>query len=338
MNDMLPMAPLQEWLEAHIAGFAGPLTVDTFGIGQSNPTFRLSTPQRDYVLRRKPAGELLPSAHAVDREYRVIGALHDAGFPVPRAYALCEDPSVIGSIFYVMELVEGRVLRDGRLPGMIPTERRQTYEALVDALASLHALDPHAIGLGDYGRPGNYYERQLARWSRQYRAGADRPVAAMETLMARLPASTPPLAAATIVHGDFRLDNLVLDSNAPRVRAVLDWELSTLGDPLADLGFLLISWVAPMHLTPNNSGFADQNPAQLGIPALEEMVARYAGARGIARVDAPEWYIAFNLFRLAAIYQGIAARAQAGNATGADAESYAGRIEPLARIALDLLA
>ena len=334
----LPPDGLIAWLEQNLPGFEGPVTLSGFGVGQSNPTYRLTARSGDYVLRRKPPGALLASAHAVDREFRILGALRPAGYPVPEVFAYCADESIIGSVFYVMELVDGRVLRNGSLPGMSPAERRATYEALADTLAALHRIDPDSIGLGDYGRPGNYYERQLDRWSRQYRAARIVPNAAMDALMERLPQTVPEVALPTIVHGDFRLDNLVLDATAPRVKAVLDWELSTLGDPLGDLAFMLISWVAPAHLTPNDSGFGDRNPEELGIPSLAEIVARYARARGIDRPLALDWRIAFNLFRLAAIYEGISARAREGNATGSDASAYADRIGPLAEIGLRMLA
>lgn len=334
MSQYLPLDRLTPWLTANIDGFLGPISVSTFGVGQSNPTFGLTTPAGKFVLRGKPVGDLLPSAHAVDREFRILSALYPTGFPVPRPIALCEDATVTGSIFYVMELVDGRVLRNGRLDGMSPGERRAIYEALPDTLAALHRLEPGEIGLSDYGRPGNYYERQLDRWSRQYQSACiDGGCPEMANLIIRLPSAIPKIDRMSIVHGDFRLDNMVLDHSAAQVRAVLDWELSTLGDPLGDLAFMLISWIAPAHLTPNNSGFADQEPHVLGIPTLDEIVARYARAAG--RIDLPqlEWRLAFNLFRLAAIYEGIAARARAGNATGADAASYGDRVAPLAALA-----
>ena len=229
----------------HVADYTGPLRVNQFKGGQSNPTYELVTPGRTYVLRRKPPGNLLPSAHAVDREFRVISALAKQGFPVARAYALCEDAGVIGSMFYVMDKVEGRILWDLKLPGMEPDQRRAIYEAQTDALARLHAIDPEAAGLGDYGRPGNYFARQVGRWSKQYAASETETIPAMDRLMAFLPDSLPPEGPTRIVHGDWRLDNMILAPDRPEVLAVLDWELSTLGDPMADLSYYLIGWVIP---------------------------------------------------------------------------------------------
>ncbi|HUH24633.1 MAG TPA: phosphotransferase family protein, partial [Brevundimonas sp.] len=229
----LDEAALDAWLSVNVEGYAGPLTIRQFKGGQSNPTYELTTPERTYVLRRKPPGTLLASAHAVDREFTVISALHAQGFPVARPYALCTDEGVIGSIFYVMDKVEGRVFWDLKLPGLTPTERRAIYEAQTDTLAALHAFDPAAIGLSDYGKPGNYFARQVGRWTKQYRASEIEPIPAMDRLIAFLPDSLPPEGPTRIVHGDFRLDNMILDPNAAKVRAVLDWELSTLGDPMA---------------------------------------------------------------------------------------------------------
>jgi len=231
---------LERWMAAHVADYAGPLTVNQFKGGQSNPTYELVTPGRTYVLRRKPPGNLLPSAHAVDREFRVISALARQGFPVARPYALCEDAEVIGSMFYVMDKVVGRILWDLKLPGMEPDQRRAIYEAQTDTLARLHAIDPEAAGLGDYGRPGNYFARQVGRWSKQYAASETEAIPAMDRLMAFLPDSLPPESPARIVHGDWRLDNMILAPDRPEVLAVLDWELSTLGDPMADLSYYLI--------------------------------------------------------------------------------------------------
>lgn len=329
-TDDIDAARLAEWMKHAVEGFAGPLEVLRFAGGQSNPTYQLRTPGRRYVLRRKPPGRLLASAHAVDREYRVMRALGGAGFPVPRAYALCEDKSVIGSVFYVMAMVEGRILWDGRLPDCTTAERRAIYEAEIDTLATLHRLDPHAIGLGDYGHPGNYFARQLKRWSRQYVESDGPRYAEMDRLIAWLPEQLPPDRPPRIVHGDYRLDNMVFDQCAPRVVAVLDWELSTLGDPIADLTYLLMHWVTPTHERNSLAGLA---PGERGIPTMDEMLGRYLAATG-DRLDAPiDWYLAYNLFRFAAILHGVAARGRAGNANNARARLAQQRVGPLAEAA-----
>lgn len=323
----LDEAALDAWLRETVEGYAGPLTIRQFKGGQSNPTYELVTPERAYVLRRKPPGTLLASAHAVDREYRVTAALHAEGFPVARPHALCEDEGVIGSIFYVMDKVEGRVLWDLKLPGLEPAERRAIYEAQTDTLAALHAFDPVAIGLEDYGRPGNYFARQVARWTKQYRASEIDPIPAMDRLMAFLPDSLPPDGPTRIVHGDFRLDNMILAPDAPEVRAVLDWELSTLGDPMADFSYLLIAWAIPASL---RNGLAGADLNALGIPSVEETVARYAEKTGAAAPANLDWLFAYNLFRLAAICQGIAGRVRDGTAASAHARTMAAQVEPLA--------
>ena len=313
------VAALERWMAEHVADYAGPMSVNQFKGGQSNPTYELVTPGRTYVLRRKPPGNLLPSAHAVDREFRVISALAKQGFPVARPYALCEDPGVIGSMFYVMCKVEGRILWDLKLPGMEPDQRRAIYEAQTDALARLHAIDPEAAGLGDYGRPGNYFARQVGRWSKQYAASETETIAAMDRLMAFLPDSLPPEGPTRIVHGDWRLDNMILAPDRPEVLAVLDWELSTLGDPMADLSYYLIGWVIPASQR-NGVGGADLKA--LGIPTVEKTVDRYAAATGM-RPDNLDWLMAYNLFRLAAICQGIAGRVRDGTASSPQAVATA---------------
>ncbi|TPW00630.1 MAG: aminoglycoside phosphotransferase, partial [bacterium] len=302
---------------------------------QSNPTYELATPGRTYVLRRKPPGTLLASAHAVDREFTVISALHAQGYPVARPWALCTDDAVIGSMFYVMDKVEGRVLWDLKLPGMEPAERRAIYDAQVDTLAALHAFDPVAIGLGDYGRPGNYFERQVGRWTKQYRASEIEPIPAMDRLIEFLPATLPPEGPTRIVHGDFRLDNMILapalDQNgAAEVRAVLDWELSTLGDPMADFSYLLIAWVIPASA---RNGLAGADIAALGIPSVEQTVERYARLTG-ATPGNLDWLFAYNLFRLAAICQGIAGRVRDGTAASVHARAMAEQVPMLAAGAL----
>ncbi len=326
----LDEAALDHWMKDHIADYAGPLTVRQFKGGQSNPTYELATPGAAYVLRRKPAGVLLPSAHAVDREFRVISALHAQGFPVARPHALCADDTVIGSMFYVMAKVEGRVLWDLKLPGIQPAERRAIYEAQTDALAALHRFDPEAVGLGDYGRAGNYFGRQVGRWTKQYRASETEPVPAMDRLIAFLPESLPPEGASRIVHGDYRLDNMILAPDRPRVRALLDWELSTLGDPTADLSYLLIAWVLPASL---RNGLEGADLRALGIPSVEETVERYADKAGVPSPSNLDWLYAYNLFRLAAICQGIAGRVRDGTAASTHAQAMAAQVQPLAEAA-----
>ncbi|WP_332678865.1 phosphotransferase family protein [Brevundimonas sp.] len=321
---------LDRWLSANVEGYAGPLTVRQFKGGQSNPTYELTTPGRTYVLRRKPPGTLLASAHAVDREFTVISALHAQGYPVARPHALCTDDGVIGSMFYVMDKVEGRVLWDLKLPGMEPSERRAIYEAQVDTLAALHAFDPAAIGLGDYGRPGNYFERQVGRWTKQYRASEIDPIPAMDRLIEFLPATLPPEGPTRIVHGDFRLDNMILAPDAPQVRAVLDWELSTLGDPMADFSYLLIAWVIPATA---RNGLAGADIEALGIPSVGQTVERYARLTG-ATPQNLDWLFAYNLFRLAAICQGIAGRVRDGTAASEHARTLAAQVPMLAAGAL----
>lgn len=316
---------LDRWMAAHVADYAGPLSVRQFKGGQSNPTYELTTPGRTYVLRRKPPGDLLPSAHAVDREFRVISALSEQGFPVARPHALCEDDGVIGSMFYVMDKVEGRIFWDLKLPGLTPEERRAIYEAQTDTLARLHAIAPDAAGLGDYGRPGNYFARQVGRWSKQYAASETETIPAMDRLMAFLPDSLPPEGAARIVHGDWRLDNMILHPDRPQVLAVLDWELSTLGDPMADLSYYLIGWVIPAGQR-NGVGGADLKA--LGIPTLDETVERYAAATGMRPANL-DWLLAYNLFRLAAICQGIAGRVRDGTAASPQARATAAQVKPL---------
>lgn len=321
----LDEAALTEWMAANVADFAGPLTVRQFKGGQSNPTYELTTPTAAYVLRRKPPGALLPSAHAVDREFTVISALHAQGFPVARPYALCTDDAVIGSMFYVMDKVEGRVLWDLKLPGMELAERRAIYEAQTDTLAALHGFDPAAIGLGDYGRPGNYFERQVGRWTKQYRASEIDPIPAMDQLIDFLPRTLPAQGPSRIVHGDFRLDNLIIAPDRPQVRAVLDWELSTLGDPMADFSYMLIGWVIPAS---QRNGVAGADLQALGIPTMQETVDRYAARTGSTPQNL-DWLLAYNLFRLAAICQGIAGRVRDGTASSAHARSMAAQVGPL---------
>ncbi|MDB5451627.1 MAG: hypothetical protein JWO33_205 [Caulobacteraceae bacterium] len=325
----LDLDRLSGWLAEHVPGFAGPLQATRFPGGQSNPTYQLTTPVRRYVLRRRPPGELLKSAHAVDREFRVIRALHDAGYPTPEAYALCEDTSVIGSIFYVMEMVDGRIMWDGRLADHTPAERAGIYDAQIDVLARLHSLDPALIGLADYGAAGNYFGRQVARWSKQYLASEAVEIPAMHRLMAWLPQGLPPEQKPRVVHGDFRLDNMVFHATEPRVLAVLDWELSTLGDPIADLTYFLMHWVTPPGERNSLNGL---DLTAMGIPSMEQVLARYAAITG-NHVESLDWCLAYNLFRVAAIVQGVAARHAAGIISTENAARSQSRVAPLAEVA-----
>lgn len=304
---------LQAWMRANVAGFEGPLEAEQFRGGQSNPTFRISAGGKRYVMRRKPGGKLLPSAHAVDREYRVITALAATEVPVPRTYGLCMDEGVIGSAFYVMDCVEGRVFWDGALPGMSNEERAAIYWEMNRVIAALHKVDYSAVGLGDYGKPGNYFARQIGRWTRQYQASETETIEAMDRLIEWLPANVPPNEETTLVHGDFRLDNLVFDPTEPRILAVLDWELSTLGHPLADFSYHCMSW----HVHPGAfRGLVGHDIVALGIPQEPEYVARYCSRVGRAPIDPGDWnfYLAYNMFRAAGIAQGIMGRVKDGTA------------------------
>jgi aminoglycoside phosphotransferase (APT) family kinase protein len=323
---------LAAYLKHRVDGFSGALEIEQFQGGQSNPTFRLSAGGQRYVLRKKPPGQLLPSAHAVEREYRVISALANSEVPVPRTYCLCEDTSVIGTPFYVMECVDGRIFWDPSLPGMAPSERGAIFDEMNRVVAALHNVDYAAIGLADYGKPGNYFERQIGRWSKQYRASDIAPIAAMDRLIDWLPAHIPPGDASAIVHGDLRLDNMIFHPTEPRVLAVLDWELSTLGHPLADFSYHAITW----RLSPGEfRGLVGHDLAALGIPDEDSYVAAYCRRTGRAPIAADEWdfYAAYNMFRLAAILHGILGRAMAGNASNADALELGGRAKPLAEVA-----
>lgn len=321
---------LEAYLGEHIQGFQGPLTVVQFKGGQSNPTYLLRAASGQYVLRRKPPGKLLKSAHAVDREFRVISALHASGFPVPRPYLLCEDDEVVGTSFFVMEFVEGRILWELDLPGMDPDERAAIYDDVNLTLATLHNTDYEAVGLADYGVPGNYFERQISRWSRQYRASETGTVATMDQLIDWLPDNIPDDESASIVHGDYRLDNMVLHPTEPRVIAVLDWELSTIGHPLADFTYHLMAWHMP-DIGIGSIGLAGKPLAELGIPGEEDYVARYCERTGRQRgIPGINFYLAFNFFRLAAILQGIAGRVRDGTAASAHASEAVKAVQPLA--------
>jgi aminoglycoside phosphotransferase (APT) family kinase protein len=312
-------AALAAWMQAHVAGFAGPLEVRQFKGGQSNPTYQLVTPGKTYVMRRKPPGQLLPSAHAVDREYRAISALHPTGFPVARPYGLCTDDRVIGTMFYVMDMVEGRILWDQTLPQYEPAERRALYQAQLQTLADLHNTDLEATGLGDFGRPGNYMGRQLSRWSRQYKASETVHIEAMEKLIPWLAETLPAQERTSVVHGDYRLDNMVMHPTEARVIAVLDWELSTLGEPLADFTYLLMNW--------STGALANIDDLTAhGVPTVEEYVAEYCRLTGRDGLPELDWYFAYNAFRLAAIIQGVVGRAVAGTANSPQAAEQAPRV------------
>lgn len=310
-------AAVAEFLQRHVEGYSGPLTLERVEGGQSNPTYIVHTPSsRAYVLRRKPFGALLPSAHAIEREFRVMQALADTDVPVPRVYALCEESTVIGSPFYVMEFMQGRIFRDPTLPSMTSVERSAVYEEMNRVISSLHSIDPASVGLEDFAKAGAYFNRQIARWSKQYRAAETETIEAMDKLIAWLPANLPAREGRAIIHGDFRLENLVFHPTEPRAIAVLDWELSTLGDPIADLAYNVMSW----HLPPGDlRGLAGIDLSSIGIPNATQYVRRYCESTGHGDIADWDFYLAYNLFRLAGIFQGIRARALQGNASSAHA-------------------
>ncbi len=327
------IAALTAYLRQHVAGYPGGApAVEQFKGGQSNPTFKLSVAGQHYVLRTKPgpAAKLLPSAHAIDREFRVMDALNKAGFPAARQYALCLDEAVIGRAFYIMEFVEGRVLWDQALPGMTPAERGAIYDELNRVIAQLHTVDYAAIGLADFGKPGNYFQRQIERWTRQYRASVTEDIEPMNQLMAWLPAHIPPGEDTSIVHGDFRLDNIIFHPTEPRVLAVLDWELSTLGHPFADFSYHCMSW----HIEPGQfRGIAGLDLAALGIPSQQQYIRRYAERTGkTIRLEDFNFYLAFNMFRLASIMQGIMKRYVDGTAASAQALESGKMARPMAAL------
>jgi aminoglycoside phosphotransferase (APT) family kinase protein len=326
-------AALAAYLREHVGAVPGELRVEQFQGGQSNPTYRITAGDRRYVLRRKPPGPLLPSAHAVDREFRVMSALADTDVPVPKMYALCEDPSVIGTAFYVMEYVAGRVLWDPTLPGMTRDDRAAHYDELNRVIAALHRVDIAAVGLSDYGKPGNYVERQIARWSRQYQAAGGERIPAMERLIEWLPAHVPRSVETGIVHGDYRIDNVIFHPSEPRVLAVLDWELSTLGHPASDFAYQVMAWrLGPQQFR----GLKGFDLRALGIPGEEEYIAMYCRRTG--RASIPDWeiYLIFNMFRIAAILHGVLARALQGNASSANALEQGGRARLVADTAWEM--
>jgi len=322
----LPLGRLERWMRDHIDGFRGPLAAEQFEGGQSNPTYKLLSGSGAYVLRRKPLGQLLPSAHAVDREYRVMHALSGTAVPVPEVYALCEDDAVIGSAFYVMELLDGRVFWDPRLPGLDRAERQAIFQSMNAVIAALHSVDHVKVGLAEFGRPGNYLARQIARWSRQYQASETEKRPAMDRLIEWLPCHLPPEGEPRIVHGDYRIDNLIYHPTEPRVIGVLDWELSTIGDPLADFAYHTMAWRVTPELF---RGLAGVDLAALGIPSEEEYVAAYGARTGHGRTPDWEFYMVYSLFRLAAIMQGIAKRAIDGTAASREADELGRLARPV---------
>ncbi|WP_151637813.1 phosphotransferase [Noviherbaspirillum aerium] len=327
---------LAAFMRQHVDDFRGELQVEQFKGGQSNPTFLLTAGGHQYVMRRKPPGTLLPSAHAVDREYRVISALANTDVPVAKAHALCEDDSVIGSAFYIMDYVQGRILWNSALPGFEAGERRALFNEMNRVIAALHSVDYEAVGLASYGKPGSYIERQVARWTKQYRASETERIEAVENLIEWLPRHIPSGDETRIVHGDFRIDNVIFHPTEPRILAVLDWELSTLGHPLADFAYHCMTWRMPQGRA---RGLGGVPLTELGIPTEEEYVRMYCERTGRADLPTSDWeyYMVFNMFRLVGILQGIVKRAQLGNAASADAVETGKRTRPLAEQAWALV-
>ena len=327
----LDLEVLDDWMRANVAGYAGPLEIEQFKGGQSNPTYKLRTPGKTYVLRKQPPGPLLKGAHALDREAKVLTSLSRAGFPVAAIHGLCTDPTVIGTIFYVMDMVEGRIFWDAALPDVSRAERAALFDAMNGTIAGLHSIDFTAIGLADYGRPGNYFERQIARWSRQYledtEAGRD---PHMDRLVEWLPSHIPDGEETSIVHGDFRIDNLIFHPTEPRILAVLDWELSTLGHPGADFAYHAMMYRMPPHIV---AGLGGTDPAALGIADEAAYLAAYCRRRGLAGMPGYDFYVAFNFFRLAAIFHGIKGRVIRGNASSAQARERVAVLPELMRLA-----
>jgi aminoglycoside phosphotransferase (APT) family kinase protein len=326
-EDRLDDAKLSAWMTNNVDGFEGPIEVRKFAGGQSNPTYKVHAKSGDYVLRRKPMGVLLPSAHAVDREFALITGLHPTGFPVAKPYGLCTDDRVIGSMFYIMGMVEGRTIWNGAMPDSTPAERRAVYMEMIDVLAALHNIDVSAAGLLEYGKPGNYFGRQIGRWTKQYKLSETEIMPEMERLIEWLPATMPEQTRTSVVHGDYRIDNAIFEKNGTKCLAVLDWELSTLGDPLADFTYVCMAWVTENE---GRSGVMDLDRRALGIPELEEVVSRYCAATGRDSIPDMNWYFAYNFFRLAGIIQGIKKRVIDGTASSAHAVAMSERVRPLA--------
>jgi aminoglycoside phosphotransferase (APT) family kinase protein len=336
--DTLDIDVLGPYLEANIPGFSRIQFVEKFAEGQSNPTFKISADSGVYVLRRQPPGELLKSAHAVDREFRVLTALANSEVPVPDVYHLCEDSSVLGTMFYVMEFCEGRIFRDPSIPEVGRPERGEIYDELNRVLAALHQVNIRQAGLDDFGKPGNFFERQYDRWSRQYRAAEMDRIVAMNVLIDWLRDNLPADdGRVSLVHGDYRLDNMIFHTSAPTVIALLDWELSTLGHPFADVGYQCMQFRMP-NRTGTVSGLRGKDLAGLGIPTENEFVESYCRRMGIDRIDDLGFYVAFSFFRLAAIIQGVAKRAADGNASNKNAAQLGRLVEPMAEMALEATA
>lgn len=325
-------ARLDAYLREAVDGYDGPLTVSQFQGGQSNPTYLLETPGHSYVLRRKPPGVLLKSAHAVDREFRVMSALYSAGFPVPCPLVLCDDEEITGTMFFVMDYVPGRVFRDCSMPDLSRDERAAVFDSVNATLAQLHGIDFEAIGLGDYGRPGNYFARQVSIWSKQYDASRTEDIPEMDRLIEWLPEHLPPESDPCIVHGDYSFHNVLIHPTEPHVVSVLDWELSTLGDPLGDLMYHAMEWYRPAGIDPRGTLHGKELDA-LGVPTFEDYVARYFERTGQTPPSNLGFYRAYNLFRVAAIVQGIAGRARDGTANAADAAEIAAKVRLLAEAA-----
>lgn len=323
---------LDAYLAREVEGYGGPLSIRQFEGGQSNPTYMLETPKRAYVLRRKPFGRLLPSAHQIDREFRVMRALGGVAFPVPEVLSYCGDEAVIGAQFYVMAHVRGRIFFDCTMPDLTREERAAAYDSANETLARLHSFDPGALGLADFGRAGNYFARQIARWSKQYESSRTEDIAEMDKVMAWLPAALDERDETRLTHGDYSFHNLVYDPREPKVVAVLDWELSTTGHPIADLMYHAMEWYRPPGSDPRGA-LQNVDLDALGIPSLETYVARYCARVGRAPIENLAFYRAFNLFRVAAIIQGIVARARQGNAASANAHEQAPRVRALAQAA-----
>ena len=334
LGDGAAPAALEAWLGANVAGYQGPATLDKIAGGQSNPTFRAVSPSGRYVIRRKPLGETLPSAHAVDREFRVLSALASTDVPVPPVHALCEDPEVAGQMFYVMDMVPGRVFWDPRLENLTGPEREGIFASMNETIAAIHRLDPAAVGLDDFGKHGGYLERQINRWTRQYRASETETIPAMERLIGWLPANKPAEGPTRLVHGDYRLDNVLIHPTEPRIVAVLDWELSTLGDPRADFAYHAMTWRFAPDLF---RGLEGADLAALSIPSEADYVARYAEASGFDPRADWTFFLALSMFRIAAIVQGIAKRALDGTAANADAAEVGAKCRPIAERACRII-
>jgi aminoglycoside phosphotransferase (APT) family kinase protein len=325
------LGSLASYLRSSLPGFEGPIEASQFKGGQSNPTYEIRSPSGRYVLRRKPPGKLLPSAHAVEREFRVLSALHGQGFPVPRPYLLCEDASIIGTPFHLTAFVDGRIFWEPSAPGLDADERRALFRSLVATLAQLHSFDFEAAGLGDFGKGRDYVRRQIGRWSEQYRASMTEAIPEMDALIAWLPTAVPSQAEVALIHGDFRLDNCIVHAARPDIVAVLDWELSTLGDPIADFTYHLMQW----HMPPGAGGVGSLRGREdlPGIPPMEAYIEEYCVQRGLPGIPDVAIYLAYNFFRLAAIFQGIVGRLRDGSAVNANAAMMIRQVKPMAEIA-----